>query len=79
MQAPEDMSKEPPAHGYNAHGYFLGLIPGPQTMDGDGDWDVDGPNVIKKAEPRSLLAWMADVHRPQPIMADMAENADDDL
>jgi len=44
----------------------------------DGDWDVDGPNVVRKMEPRSLLAWMADAHRPQPIMADVAESVDDD-
>jgi hypothetical protein len=71
------MSKEQPSHGGSAHSYFLGLIPGPQTMDGD--WDVDGPNVVKRMEPRSLLAWMADAHRPQPIMADMAESVDDDV
>ena len=45
----------------------------------DSDWDVDGPNVIKKMEPRSLLAWMADAHRPQPIMVDTAESVDDDM
>lgn len=70
------MSREAPAHGDGAHGYFLGLIPGPQIMDGD--WDVDGPNVVRKMEPQSLLAWMADAHRPQPIMADVAESVDDD-
>jgi hypothetical protein len=70
------MSKEPPAHEDGAHSYFGGLIAGPQIMDGD--WDVDGPNVIKRAGPRSLLAWMADAHRPQPIMADMGEVLDDD-
>lgn len=36
----------------------------------DGDWDVDGPSVIKGMEPQSILTWMADPHRQQPIMAD---------
>jgi hypothetical protein len=62
------MSKAPPFQGVGANSYFLGLIPGPETMDGD--WDVDGPNVIRRMEPRTMLEWMADAQRPQPVMAD---------
>jgi hypothetical protein len=43
----------------------------------DGDWDIDSPNVIKN-DPRGLLAWMADAHRPQPIMAAYVDHTDDD-
>jgi hypothetical protein len=71
------MSKEQPSHGYSGHGYFLGLPPGTQTLDGD--WDVDGPNVITRMEPQSLRSWLADAQRPQPIMADMTESVDDDM
>jgi hypothetical protein len=70
------MSKEAPSQGDSGHSYLLGLIPGPQTMDSN--WDVDGPSAIRRMEPRSLLAWMADAHRPQPIMVDTVESVDDD-
>jgi hypothetical protein len=70
------MSNEQPSHGDSGHSYFLGLSPGPQTFDDD--WNVDGPSVVRRMDPQSLLAWMADAKRPQPIMADVAESADDD-
>jgi hypothetical protein len=69
------MSKGQPPNSGAASGYFLGLIPGPGTMEGD--WGVDSPNAIKN-DPRGLLAWMADAHRPQPIMAAYVDHADDD-
>jgi hypothetical protein len=69
------MSKGQPLNSGAASGYSLGLIPGPDTMDGD--WGVDSPNAIKNG-PGGLLAWMADAYRPQPIMAAYVDHADDD-
>lgn len=70
------MSKERPTDRDNAHHHFLSLIPGPHSIDGD--WNVDGPSVVRSADPQSLLAWMADARRPQPIMTAYTESVDDD-
>jgi hypothetical protein len=70
------MSGEQPPNRGDANSYFLGLVPGPGTIESD--WNVDGPNVIKRKDPMSLLSWMADAQRPQPIMAAYVDHADDD-
>lgn len=62
------------ANGRGDDGYFCGLIPGPRAMESD--WDVGDLEAVKRMDPRSLVAWMADPARPQPLMSD---GIDDDL
>ena len=65
------MASEQPPNGDGAP--FPDRTLGLQTTDGD--WDVDGPNVVQR---KMITTWMADAYRPQPFMADYAGSVDDD-
>ncbi len=51
----------------------MGLIPGSAVLEGD--WDVDGPDVVKRPrKTKTVLQFMADAHR-QPIMVGNMDGA----